>query len=147
MRSTFRLLAGAAFFAALAVPAAAQCTPIAASGCGNQTGVVCGTQPRINTTFTWRCAPTCLTTNFTPFVIIGTPSTGTIPILPPLVCSNQACLLACDPIVIQQAPGNSIAIPNNQNLVGVELCIQCACVDRSVPCLSLTGAARVRILP
>src|SRR5687767_3746917 len=104
MRSMSRLFAAAALFAALAAPVQAQCAPIPASGCTNQGGVVCGTQPRINTTFTWRCAPTCLTSNFTPFVIIGTQLMGTIPILPPLVCSNQACLLACNPIIVLQAP-------------------------------------------
>lgn len=137
MRLPVTLLATALLFAA-ATPLAAQCAPISPSGCPTQTNPICGTPPQIGTQFIWRCPPTCFGTGITQFVVIGIPMSVPITFTPPIMCGANNCTLVCQPIVVLSAPGATINIPNNPSLIGFQLCLQCLCVNASVPCFQIT---------
>ncbi len=146
MRTLLRAIVAAVVLALLSHGAAAQCAPIPATGCPGQMPPFCGTPPQIGTAFIWRCPPSCFGASIQQVVIVGTLLATPVPILPPLACVPPSCGLACQPIVTLPAPGMTINIPNNTALIGLMFCIQCACVNTAVPCISLTVANQVTII-
>lgn len=146
MRSICRLFATLTLFAFAAVPATAQCAPMPGTGCPTQTAPVCGTPPQINTNFIFRCPPTCFGTGITQFVVIGTPLSPVITFTPPTMCGPNPCTLVCRPLIVVAVPGATLAIPNNPALIGFKLCIQCLCVNASVPCFQISQGLSATIL-
>lgn len=113
-----------AFLFAFAASASAQCTPMPGTGCAGQTNPICGTPPTIGTNSIFRCPPTCFP-SLSQFIVIGTPIAPLPPPSPPLCAAGRA--LTCQPIITLNAPGATLAIPNNPGLIGFQLCIQCLC--------------------
>jgi hypothetical protein len=146
MLSTIRLLFLASALCFAADHARAQCATIPATGCPGQAAVFCGTPPQIGTNFIWRCAPTCFGGNFQQFIVIGFPFATPVNLFPPLTCFAAGCGLGCNPVLVQPAPGATMAIPNNNTLIGFMFCIQCLCFDPTVPCFSMTQAVKVTIM-
>lgn len=120
----------------------AQCTPIPGTGCPGQTNPICGTPPAIGTNFIFRCPPTCFP-SLSQFIVIGTPI-APLPLPSPPMCV-PGCLLGCQPIVTLNAPGATLAIPNNLGLIGVQLCIQCLCQVSGAACFTISQATLVTI--
>jgi hypothetical protein len=97
----------------------------------------------IGTNFIFRCAPTCFP-SIAQSIIIGTPLGTPLPLPAPPLCA-PGCFLGCQPIVVLTGPGATLAIPSNTSLVGVQLCIQCACQPGGAVCINLTQATLVVI--
>lgn len=127
---------------ALTDRAAAQCAPMPGTGCPGQTAPICATPPVIGTAFIFRCPPTCFP-GPTQFVIIGTPLGTPLPLPSPPLCV-PGCLLGCQPLVVLNAPGATLNIPNNPSLIGLILCVQCLCQTAS-GCFNLSQAMTVTI--
>jgi hypothetical protein len=124
-----------------AAPAHAQVYKIPGSGCPNSTFGLPSGNATIGNPWAYRCDP--CRPNQAAFVIVGVPGAN-VAFNQPLTCVPGPCVLACDPI-LAVPDGWSVQIPLDRTLIGVCLCVQCACVDRSVPCFTLAGAAQVCI--
>jgi hypothetical protein len=138
------VLAAALLFAACFAPGAlAQITQIRGTGCPSApfpraTRAVLGLQ------FDVSC-PACPNPTDASFVILGT--TGpSLTLFPPIACDRGGCVLGCTPISVRfPASGLSLTIPRDPTLAGVCVCIQCGCLNRGVPCLTLSGAIQACI--
>lgn len=142
MRSLFTLVLTLALSFALSARLDAQCTPIPGTGCPGQTNPICGTPPQIGTSFIFRCPPTCFP-SLSQTIIIGTPI-APLPLPSPPMCV-AGCFLGCQPIVFLNAPGATLAIPNNPALIGLQLCLQCLCQLSGTVCFTISQATLVTI--
>lgn len=142
MRSLLSVVLSLALCFAFAGRATGQCAPIPGTGCPGQTAPVCGTPPVIGTNFIFRCAPSCFP-SIAQFIIVGTPMPP-LPVPAPPACA-PGCTLACQPLATIPAPGLTLAIPPNPALIGLQLCIQCACQPAGSVCFNLTMALSATI--
>ncbi len=124
--------------------ARAQCATVHGSGCPHATSAPhCVTPPQIGTVFSVQC-PACAHDRRS-FVVVGAPLHSPIVIGAPVTCHHQLCNLSCSPLALLFANHVQIHIPNDHHLIGLSLCIQCGCVDPTVPCLELSLATRATI--
>ena len=118
----------------LATAARSQCSVVPGTGCPGQGAPVCGTPPVIGTNFIVRCAPSCFP-SIAQTILIGVPSSTPFVFPFPPACT-PGCVVACLPVAVISGPGVTLAIPNNPSLIGLTLCMQCACQ-------SLTGCINI----
>ena len=125
----------------------AQCAPIANTGCPNTAAPTCSAAPRIGQRLTIDCPARSCAPAQTSFFAAGTPLRSPITIGAPLTCQGARCAVGCDPIfLLAPSTGIPVALPNDPALVGVDLCVQCGCLDLNrPPCLTITQATRVTI--
>jgi hypothetical protein len=144
MRNLIKLFLSAALFFGFADAATAQCTPIPGTGCPGQNAPVCGTPPQIGTNFIFRCAPSCFP-SVSQTVILGTPLATPLPLPAPPMCV-AGCFLGCQPIALLSGPSQTLPIPPNPALIGLQLCIQCLCQPGGALCFNITQATLVTIM-
>lgn len=144
MRTLLILLLTVTFAFGFTAPISAQCAPIPGTGCPGQTNPVCGTPPMIGTNFIFRCPPTCFP-SVSQLIILGVPLGAPVPLPSPPMCV-AGCFLACQPMVLINAPGLTIPIPNNPGLVGAQLCIQCLCQPVGAACFTISQGTLVTVM-
>jgi hypothetical protein len=142
MRATLVRLAVLVLGLAFALPA--QCTAIAGSGCpGSTANPQCRAAPRVGMPLVVGCQA-CIDRQV---IFVGT--TLSVPILlqPPVACGTAPCAIACSPLIVFPTASFQFTIPNDQSLIGAELCAQCACGGVTLNCLSLPPATRIVVQP
>jgi hypothetical protein len=129
-----------------ASPAAgAQCAPIANTGCPGSAAPACSGAPRIGTRLDVQCQNSCNRLQ-TWFLVVGTPLRPPILIGPPITCQSVRCQAGSNPLLfLLSATSVGYAIPNDANLIGLELCVQCGCLLPRPPCITLSKATRITI--
>lgn len=142
MRNFLSLVLAALACLCVADRAAAQCFPIPGTGCPGQNPVVCNTAPAIGTNFTFSCPASC-GPSVAQSIILGIPILP-LPLPSPPLCVT-GCNLGCQPMNVFPGPTFTIPIPNNITLVGVQLCLQCACQIAGTICLTVSQATLVVI--
>jgi hypothetical protein len=129
----------------MATTASAQVRPIPNTGCPNAPHPTTTGQPAIGQGFGVIAAP-CRTTAGQPFIILGLP--GVSALLPAPPACVRGCTIDCRPIVVLSQSAWRIVIPNDRNLIGVQLCAQTGCVEAARPaCVLLHGALGIQITP
>lgn len=119
---------------ALVTDTRGQCSVVSGTGCPGQNAPICGTPPVIGTNFVFRCAPSCFP-SISQSILLGVPTTTPFTLSFPPACV-PGCIVGCLPLAVLPGPGATLAIPNNPSLIGLTLCVQCACQ-------SLTGCINI----
>jgi hypothetical protein len=142
------------FAVALAAPLAghAQCNPVPATGCGNARAVLCGGAAQIGQPLRVQCPPSVAGVLMPTFLVLGRCPTAPLTLFPPLVCGNAPCTVGVELLgsAAAQVPNTGtivLSIPNNPRLVGLKLCMQCASIDPTRACLTLSQAVDFTIVP
>lgn len=141
----------------LAATAPAQCVPIGPGCAVSGMNLFCGT-PQIGTNWSIaeQNATACGGSSSNPVPILTVFGSCLVPgfvVMPPLACAAcGGCDLNVLPIdfVLQWTwppRSTSVPIPMSPRLVGVQFCIQNACVDPTSLCICLSGAAQATITP
>ena len=80
-------------------------------------------------------------------MVVGTPLANPMLIGAPIVCDDMRCGLGCQSLFILFPEDKStFNIPNNVQLVGTQLCVQCGCLELTRPtCATLDPAVRATV--
>lgn len=129
------------------VHATAQVSQIPNSGCQGSDTIVTRGEPRIGDTLTFRfeCGQDEI-----PMLFFGEILRPPMRLQGSAICNRGGCTLAVSPDVILTGRANTalsvpVPIPRDRSLIGVEVGVQGACIDRDDMCLTLSRALRVRI--
>ena len=125
-------------------PLAAQCVPIAGSGCTGAGTPNCLTAPQVNTQLGHNFIAPCGTREGN-WTVIGACLANAVPIPSPIVCSGP-CGLVVDMTLVIRSFSVSIPIPNDPGLIGRSFCTQGFAICPG-QCFTLTQGLRVTILP